>query len=43
MSQANLEIVRALYEAVSRHDTEAVLSAYDPDVESISPGVHSRA
>ena len=33
MSQENVEIVRRLYEAIGRHDTEAVLSAYDPNVE----------
>ena len=33
MSQENVEIVRRLFEAVGRHDTEAVLSAYDPNVE----------
>jgi ketosteroid isomerase-like protein len=33
MSEENVEIVRRLYEAVGRHDTEAVLSAYDPNVE----------
>jgi ketosteroid isomerase-like protein len=32
MSQENVELVRRLFEAVTRHDTEAVLSAYDPDV-----------
>ena len=33
MSEENVEIVRRLFEAVGRHDTEAVLSAYDPNVE----------
>lgn len=33
MSQANVEIVRQLYEAVSRRDTATVLAFYDPDVE----------
>ena len=33
MSQENVEIVRRLYDAVARHDTEAVLDAYDPDIE----------
>jgi ketosteroid isomerase-like protein len=33
MSEENVEIVRRLYEAVGRHDTEAVLSVYDPNVE----------
>ena len=33
MSQENVEIVRRLFEGVGRHDTEAVLSAYDPNVE----------
>jgi ketosteroid isomerase-like protein len=33
MSQENVEIVRRVFEAVARGDTEAVLSLYDPDVE----------
>jgi ketosteroid isomerase-like protein len=33
MSQENVEIVRRLFEAVARRDTEAVLSLYHPDVE----------
>ena len=33
MSRENVEIVRRVYEAVARHDTETVLAAYDPDVE----------
>ena len=33
MSEENVEIVRRVFEAVGRHDTEAVLSAYDPNVE----------
>jgi ketosteroid isomerase-like protein len=33
MSEENVEIVRRLFEAVGRHDTEAVLSTYDPNVE----------
>jgi ketosteroid isomerase-like protein len=33
MSKENVEVVRRLYEAVGRHDAEAVLSAYDPNVE----------
>ena len=33
MSEENVEIVRQVFEAVGRDDTEAVLSAYDPNVE----------
>ena len=33
MSEENVEIVRRLYEAAARRDTETVLSLYDPDVE----------
>lgn len=33
MSARNVEIVREVYEAVTRGDTAAVLAAYDPDVE----------
>lgn len=33
MSRENLEIVRRLFDAISRRDAEAVLSFYDPDVE----------
>ena len=33
MSRANVEVVRQVYEAAARHDTEEVLSLYDPDVE----------
>ena len=33
MSQENVEIVRRVFAAVARGDTEAVLSLYDPDVE----------
>ena len=33
MSQENVEIVRALYEAWNRDDFEAWLSLIDPDVE----------
>ena len=33
MSQANVEIVRRVYDAVARHDTATVLAAYDPEVE----------
>jgi ketosteroid isomerase-like protein len=32
MSQANVEIVRRVYEAVARGDAETVYSLYDPDV-----------
>ena len=34
MSEENVEIVRRVYDAVSRGDTETVLAAYDPDVET---------
>ncbi len=30
MSQENVEIVRSLYEAITRRDSEAVLVLYDP-------------
>src|ERR1044072_9876569 len=33
MSQENVEIVRRVYEAAARGDTETVLELYDPDVE----------
>ena len=33
MSQENVEIVRRVFEALGRHDTEAILSAYDPNVK----------
>jgi ketosteroid isomerase-like protein len=33
MSQENVEIVRRVWEAVRREDTEAVLALYDEDVE----------
>jgi ketosteroid isomerase-like protein len=33
MSQENVEIVRRVYDAVSRGDSASVLAAYDPDVE----------
>ena len=33
MSQQNLEIVRRVWDAVRRKDTEAVLALYDEDVE----------
>jgi ketosteroid isomerase-like protein len=33
MSQENVEIVRRVWEAVRRDDTEAVLALYDEDVE----------
>src|SRR6266498_2853115 len=33
MSQENVEIVRRLYEAVARRDSDTVLSIYHPDVE----------
>jgi ketosteroid isomerase-like protein len=33
MSRENVEIVRRVYEAAARRDTEAVMSLYDPEVE----------
>jgi ketosteroid isomerase-like protein len=33
MSQENVEIVRKLFDATARRDTESVLSIYHPDVE----------
>jgi ketosteroid isomerase-like protein len=33
MSEENVEIVERVFDAVARHDTEAVLDAYDPDIE----------
>jgi ketosteroid isomerase-like protein len=33
MSQENVEVMRHLFDAVARRDTETVLSLYDPDVE----------
>src|SRR5687767_14369884 len=33
MSQENVEIVRRVWDAVRREDTEAVLALYDEDVE----------
>ena len=33
MSRENVEVVRRLYEAIARRDSEAVLDLYDPDVE----------
>jgi ketosteroid isomerase-like protein len=33
MSKENVEIVRRLYEAIGRGDTDAVLALYDPEVE----------
>jgi ketosteroid isomerase-like protein len=33
MSQENVEIVRRVYDAAARHDTDAVLALYDREVE----------
>ena len=33
MSRENVEVVRQLFEASARHDAEAVLALYDPQVE----------
>ncbi len=38
MSQENVEIVRRVYEAISRNDLEAVFEAAEPGVELIPPG-----
>jgi ketosteroid isomerase-like protein len=39
MSQENVEIVRRLWEAARRRDTEAVLALYDADVEVDGTGL----
>jgi ketosteroid isomerase-like protein len=33
MSQENVEIVRRVYDAITRHDTATVLASYDPEVK----------
>ena len=33
MSQENVELVRGIYDAVARRDSESVLALYDPEVE----------
>ena len=33
MSQANVELVQEIYDAVARRDRETVLALYHPDVE----------
>ena len=33
MSRENVEVIRRLYDAIARRDSEAVLDLYDPDVE----------
>jgi ketosteroid isomerase-like protein len=33
MSRENVEVVRRVYEAIARGDSEAVLALYDPEVE----------
>jgi methylmalonyl-CoA/ethylmalonyl-CoA epimerase len=38
MSAENVEIVRRMFEAVARHDTEAVMALYAPDVEFDTSG-----
>jgi uncharacterized protein len=49
MSRENIEIVRRLYRAVARRDTQAVLALYDPEVEwdnssgALGGGVMGRA
>jgi uncharacterized protein len=42
MSQENVEIVRRIYGAAARRDTESVLELYDPDVEWEMPGPAGR-
>jgi ketosteroid isomerase-like protein len=41
MSQANVEVVRRLYDAVARRDAATVLSLYDPDVELDNSRFHA--
>ncbi len=39
MSEENVEIVRRIFDAVARRDTEGVLALYDPEIEfHASPG-----
>ena len=33
MSEENVEVVRQVYDAANRHDTERIFSLYDPEVE----------
>ena len=33
MSQENVEVVREVYDAASRHDAERIFALYDADVE----------
>ena len=40
MSQENVEIVRCLWEAAERRDSEAVFALYDPDIVWSSAGSH---
>ena len=37
MSQENVKVVRAAWEASSRHDNDALFPLYDPDVEIQGP------
>jgi ketosteroid isomerase-like protein len=37
MSQENVEIVRQAWEAYMRHDNEAALALYDPEIELHHP------
>jgi ketosteroid isomerase-like protein len=41
MSQANVEIVRRVYDAAARRDAATVLSLYDPDVELDNSRFHA--
>ena len=38
MSEENVQVVREIYEAAARHDRDAVLSLYDPEVEFDATG-----
>jgi hypothetical protein len=42
MSQENVEVVRRVYEAVARGDSEAVLALYDPGSRGTGPDFQSR-
>src|SRR5215211_8237247 len=40
MSQENVEVVRRLWAAAERHDSELVFALYDPDIVWGSPASH---
>src|SRR5438067_1857981 len=42
MSQQNVDVVRKAYEAFGRGDIPAVLEAFDPNIEWVSPVGHYR-